>query len=204
MSGTGLLQLIRKHGLRVFTTADMLTLTAMAPAAATQALVRLAEQDLIVRIKRGVWVSRLSPDFHPYEAVPHLVAPWPAYVSLYSALADYGVVEEVPQVVYAVSPANPRRCRTPVGDFHIHHLPQRLIWGYEMRRMGHGSYPMAEPEKAFLDQVYLALVPRSPIGFPHKRNRRWKLDARRLKKYAARFRSHALTEWLTSQGMIPP
>ena len=155
MTSAAIVQLIRRHGLRVFTTADFLTLTGMAPAAATHALRRLAAQDFLAKIKKGVWVSRMSADINPYEAVPYLRAPWPGYVSLHSALSDYGIVEEVPQVIYGISPALPRRYKTPIGEFRIHHLPQRLIWGYEVRRSGGGSYPIAEPEKAFLDLVYL-------------------------------------------------
>lgn len=201
VSASSLLKLIQRHGLRVFTSADIITLTGMSPAAATMALRRLAAQDLVARIKKGVWVNRLAADLNPYEAVPHLRTPWPAYVSLYSALADYGIVEEVPRVVYGISSALPKRYRTPIGEFHIHHLPERLIWGYDIRKTGQCSYPMADAEKAFLDQVYLALIPRSRIGFPHKRGRRWDLDKAKLRRYAARFQFPPLTKWLKKNGL---
>lgn len=196
MTSSTIIHLIHKHGLRVFTTADFLTLTAMAPDAATHALGRLAAQDLLLRIKKGVWVNKIAADINPYEAIPYLRAPWPAYLSLYSALADYGIVEEIPHVIYGVSSALPKRYKTPIGEFRIHHLPQRLIWGYEARRSGNGSYPVAEPEKAFLDLVYLALTPRSPLGLPHKRGRKWNLDKGKLQRYARRFKFEPLTEWL--------
>lgn len=200
-SATGLVRLLQKHELRVFTTFDVITLTGMASATVTQSLRRLAARELIVRIKRGVWVSRLATDLNPYEAVPHLRAPWPAYVSLHSALADYGIVDEVPQVVYAVSAALPKRYRTFLGEFHIHHLPEHLMWGYEIRKMGRGGYPVAEPEKAFLDLVYLALTPRSPLELPHKRGRSWKLNGEKLRKYARRFGFQPLTEYMKRSGL---
>lgn len=201
LSAASLLKIIGRHGLRVFTSADIITLTGLAPAAATQALARLAKEDLVARIKKGVWVSKLSADLNPYEAVPYLRAPWPAYVSLYSALADFGVVEEIPHVVYAVSAATPKRYRTSIGEFSIHHLPERLIWGYEVKRQGQASYPIAEPEKAFLDLAYLALIPRSPLELPHKRERRWDLDKEKLRRYAARFKFAPLTNWLKTAGL---
>lgn len=201
LSAASLLKLIQRHGLRVFTSADIITLTGLAPDAATQALGRLAGQDLVCRIKRGVWVSKVWADFNPYEAVPYLRAPWPAYVSLYSALADYGVVEEIPHAVYAVSSAMPKRYRTPIGEFRIHHLPERLIWGYEAGRQGPGGYLIAEPEKAFLDLVYLALSPRSPLELPHKRERRWNLDKGKLRRHAARFGFEPLTGWLRRERL---
>ena len=201
VSAASLLKLIQHHGLRVFTSADIITLTGLTPAAATKALTRLAGQDLVSRIKKGVWVSTLSTDLNSYEAVPYLRAPWPAYVSLYSALADYGVVEEIPHLVYAVSTAPPKRYRTSIGEFSIHHLPERLIWGYAVKQQGQASYPIAEPEKAFLDLVYLALIPRSPLELPHKRGRKWDLDKEKLKRYAARFKFEPLTNWLKKERL---
>ncbi len=201
MSSTEIIRLIRKHGLRIFTTADLLALTGLAPDAATHALGRLAAQELLVKLRRGVWASRVGPDINPYEAVPYLRAPWPAYVSLYSALADYGVVAEVPHVIYGVTCAPPKRYATPLGEFRIHHLPAPLFWGYEMRSSGSGGYPMAEKEKAFLDLAYLALTPRCPLELPHKRRRRWDLDASKVRRYAKRFRFGPLTSWLEDEGI---
>lgn len=203
MPATGLLKLLARHGLRLFTTADLLTLSGLAPSAATQALRRLAAQELITRVKRGLWMSRLITDINPYEAVSYLRAPWPAYVSLYSALSDYGVVEEVPHVIYAVSAGPPKRYRTSMGDFHFHHLPEHLIWGYEVKPLRQGSYCIAEPEKAFLDLVYLALTPRAPLELPHPRGKRWRLDRDKLRIYARRFKFPPLLAYLRSGGQTP-
>lgn len=90
----------------------------------------------------------------------------------------------------------PAKYKTPLGSFHIHHLPERLIWGYEMKQTGHGSFPMAEPEKAFLDLVYLALTPRSALETPYKRDNRWRLDKTVLKTYAKRFKYEPLVDFL--------
>jgi len=200
-SAAGLLQLIQSHRLRVFTTADLLTLADMNPPAATQALRRLEGHHLLTRIKRGVWVNRLVENLGPYEVVPYLAAPWPAYVSLHSALSEEGIVEEIPQVITVVSSGRPARYRTPIGNFHIHHLPERLIWGYQIRKAGSASYPIAESEKAFLDLAYLALIPRSRLAFPYQRNRRWDLDRSKLRAYAVRFKFHPLLEYLKRSGL---
>ena len=201
MSAAEIIGLLRKHELRVFTSADIITLSGLAPDAATQALNRLAAQNLVARIKRGVWVNKLVADLNPYEAVPFLRAPWPAYVSLHSALADYGVVEEIPHVVYAVTSTMPRRYSTPIGEFRFHHLPQALMWGFEVRQTGQGQYPVADREKAFLDLVYLALTPRSPLQLPHKRGRAWELDKNQLTVYARRFHYAPLESWLKANAL---
>jgi hypothetical protein len=176
-------------------------LTGLSDVNATKALLRLAAQDLLVRIKRGVWVNKLANNLNPYEAVPYLRAPWPAYVSLYSALADYGVVEEIAHVIYAVTATMPKKYSTAIGEFRFHHLPERLVWGFEIRQTAVGSYLVAEREKAFLDLVYLALTPRSPLHVPHKRRRSWELDRVKLTVYAKKFDYAPLQSWLKSNGL---
>lgn len=201
MNAAEIIGLLRKHALRVFTTADIITLSGLTDAAASQHLLRLASQDIIVRIKRGVWANKLAADLNPYEAVPFLRAPWPAYVSLHSALADYGVVQEIPHVIYAVTSTMPRRYSTPIGEFRFHHLPERLIWGFESRQTASGYYPVADREKAFLDLTYLALTPRSPLQLPHKRGHAWELDKEKLTLYAGRFKYAPLESWLKANGL---
>jgi predicted transcriptional regulator of viral defense system len=196
MTATEIISIIRQHNLRVFTTADFMTLSGLRDVSATKALQRLASRNLVVRIKRGVWVNKLITDLNPYEAVPFLRAPWPAYVSLHSALADYGVVQEIPHVIYAVTSTMPRKYSTAIGEFRFHHLPKNLIWGFEVRQTGSGHYPVANREKAFLDLVYLALTPRSPLQLPHKRGRTWELDKAKLTVYARKFRYAPLQYWL--------
>lgn len=201
MNAAEIIGMLRKHNLRVFTTADIITLSGLTDVAASQHLLRLASQNLIVRIKRGIWVNKLAADLNPYEAVPFLRAPWPAYVSLHSALADYGVVQEIPHVIYAVTSTMPRRYSTPIGEFKFHHLPERLIWGFEVRQTGLGYYPLADREKAFLDLIYLALTPRSPLQLPHKRGRTWELDKEKLTLYAKRFGYAPLESWLKANRL---
>ena len=201
MTASEIIRILKDHNLRIFTTADFIILSGLKDANATQALLRLSAQNLIVRIKRGVWVNTLASDFNSYEAVPFLRTPWPAYVSLHSALADYGVVDEIPHLIYAVTSTMPRKYPTPIGEFRFHHLPQRLIWGFEIRQTGAGQYPMAEREKAFLDLVYLALTPRSPLRAPHKRGRSWDLDKVKLTAYARRFEYQPLQAWLKANDL---
>ena len=193
---------ILDQGLRLFGTADIITLTGMTPFAASQALRRLAARGLICSMKRGLWANRMTGDVEAFEAVPHLTAPWPSYVSLHSALSRHGLVDEVPQAIYAVSSGRAARYRTPLGQFHIHHLPKHLIWGFKMERNGRASFPLADPEKAFLDLAYLGLIPRSPLGLPYKRDRRWKLDQVRLDQYARRFNYPPLLEYLRKNKLL--
>jgi len=198
-SGIGSIEILHRHRLRVFTTGDFRTLTGASSTAATQTLRRLAARQLVLRLKRGIWINRLT-DTHPFEAVPFLTAPWPSYISLHSALSQYGIVAEIPHVIFGVTSGPPAKYKTAIGDFSLHHLPSHLMWGYETRREGEATYLIAEPEKAFLDLVYLALIPRSPLRLPRTRERRWDLDTVKLKKYAARYRFRPLLSAIKKLG----
>ncbi|MBI4064231.1 MAG: hypothetical protein HY401_08030 [Elusimicrobia bacterium] len=201
ISAAELIRLMTDHRLRVFTTTDMLNLTKMTPSAATVALQRLALKNILVRIKRGVWVNRLITDLNPLEAAPYLSAPWPAYISFYSALAEYGKVEEIPHIIYAVSPAATRQYKTGIGNFQFCRLPANLMWGYAIKQSGRGGYPIAEPEKALLDLAYLALSRRSAVRFPYKRDGKWDLDMDKLKSYARRFDCRPLVDSLKKNNL---
>lgn len=54
-------------------------------------------------------------------------APYPAYVSLQSALFHHGMIEQIPSVIYAVTPARTRRVRTPMGTISYHRMPAELF-----------------------------------------------------------------------------
>lgn len=199
MPSTAVVSLLQSGKLRVFTTGDFASLAGLSTGAASQALRRLALAGAITRVRHAIWANRFAPDFNPFEIVPVLQAPWPAYVSLHSALSEYGLVAEIPQVIYGISASRPRRLRTPAGDFHLHHLPERLIWGFAIRRAGRSAYPIADPEKAFLDLCYLALTLRSPLGLPRRRGKAWNLDKRKVRAYAARFKYPPLLDYLRGE-----
>lgn len=196
LSALALIQLLQQHRLRIFRTSDVMALGRFSPEAASQALRRMALKGAVTALKKGVWMNQLAAGVDPMEAVPCLSAPWPGYVSLYSALSRQGVIEEVPQAIYAVTAGRPARRRTAVGVFHFHHLPERLIWGYRQEPSGTGSFPLAEPEKAYLDLAYLGLIPRSPLGLPYKRDGNWALQKMKLLSYARRFQYPPLLDYV--------
>jgi predicted transcriptional regulator of viral defense system len=201
MRSSGVSALLARHSMRVFTTGDFATLSGMAPSSASQAVRRLALAGMLGRAKRGLWVNRMAAGFHPYEVATRLADPWPAYVSLYSALSDEGIIAEVPGIVYAVTPAVLRRYRyeSSFGRFHLHHLPPRLIWGYRVRHDGLASYAVADPEKAFCDLAYLGLTIRSPLGMPRRRAAHWPLKRGKVLECARRFGFPPLMAWAAKE-----
>lgn len=128
---------------------------------ASQVLNSLEESGLVRRLRRGLWA--LSPDLDPFTVPPYLTAPFPAYVSFWSALARHGMIEQVPRQIFVASLARTQRVPTAVGTYSIHHLVPELFDGYDgSQEVGY----IAIPEKALFDTVYLRAARGGQVFLP--------------------------------------
>ena len=81
-----------------------------------------------------------------------LTAPLPSYVSLQTALYRHGMIEQIPERIYAVSLARSRVFTTPLGTASIHHVAAGFFTGFETE--GRDGLCIATPEKALVDLAY--------------------------------------------------
>lgn len=144
---------------------------------ASQLLRSLERSGLARRLRRGLWA--LPSDVDPFRIPQYLTSPFPAYVSLWSALARHSMIEQVPRQIYVASLDRTRKVLTTVGTYSIHHIAPELFDGYEgTDEVGY----LATPEKALFDTVYL-LTPRGgqillpelelPEGFQEDKLEEW-------------------------------
>ena len=146
------LQRLRALSTPVIETRDVAALLQASTSNATTILRRLAQRGMITHLSRGRWLVNEKID---RLALPELIlAPYPAYVSLQSALFHHGLIEQIPSVLYAVTPARPRRLRTPLGTISFHRIPPELFQGFELSSRSDAK--IATPEKALFDMLYLA------------------------------------------------
>jgi predicted transcriptional regulator of viral defense system len=135
-----------------FTTRDAASRLGVPNGHASVSLARLRAAGRVVRLRHGVWAL---PNRVDALALPEcLTAPFPAYVSLQSALYLHGMVSQVPAVTYAVTLARTRRFVTPLGTVSLHHVRPTFFFGYE--DAGRSGGRLATPEKALVDFLYLA------------------------------------------------
>lgn len=117
----------------------------------------ISKKGFIKPIKQGVYL--LSEDFssRPYskEILANLIY-GPSYVSLESALADYGFIPERVAVTTSVSQGRGKSFSTAVGEFEYHHVKESIYsLGVQLKEVFDGAYcQYATPEKALLDFVY--------------------------------------------------
>lgn len=110
----------------------------------------LEDAGLVRQVRRGLWA--LTTDINPFVVAPYLTAPFPAYVSVWSALSYHDMIEQIPREVSVASLGRARKIKTSVATFQIRHLAPEVFGGFE--GSGESGY-LATPEKAVFDTVYL-------------------------------------------------
>jgi predicted transcriptional regulator of viral defense system len=169
--------LLRSARVPAIETGEAAALLRQTKSAASRTLSRLALAGLVTRVRSGTWW--IDGEVQRERLASFLIAPYPGYVSLSTALWLHGMVEQIPSITYVVSLSRSRRIRTSVGTYSIHHIDPVLFGGFEGR---HGAF-VATPEKALFDIAYLAggrgklgaSTPELelPRGFRERELRRW-------------------------------
>lgn len=146
----------------------------------------MAESGLVRRVRPGLWA--LDPAISPVALAPYLTAPHPAYVSLWSALAHHGSIEQLPRRVSVVSLSRPRRIETAIASYDVHQLAPELFGGYEgTDRSGY----IATAEKAVFDTIYVRAAAGGKAYFPELHLPRG-FDRRELRVWTDRIESPRL------------
>lgn len=171
---------LRRLGLPILTTGEAAAALRTSQSAASRGLRTLAARGLVRRIRHGLWAITDQP-VHPLAIVSELTRPYPAYVSFESALAAHGAIDQIPRDIAVSSLGKPRRVRTSVGTFVIHHLPADLFGGYTERN----GVAIARVEKALFDSFYVAAA----SGHPDRRLPELELPAS--------FSRRALEHWVS-------
>lgn len=154
----GELQRLRRP---VIETGEAVARLQVSPVRVSQILRSLEDAGVVARLRHGLWL--LDPDVDPFVIPPYLTAPFPAYVSLWSALSRHGMIEQIPRQVFVCSLGRTQRIKTTRATYVIHHLAAEVFGGYS--GTSDTGY-VATPEKALFDSVYLPLARRSRLFLP--------------------------------------
>lgn len=145
------LKILQDTGVPIMETGDVAYKLGLTNAHASQVLRRLACEKHIIHLARGLWAINLH--LNPLLLPEYLVAPFPCYVSLQTALYHHGMIDQIPRLITVVSLARSRRIETPVATVSVHHVTPDFFFGYE--RDLKTQVLIATPEKALLDFFYL-------------------------------------------------
>ncbi len=134
-------------GRAVFSVQQLSNLIGKSRAVSTVYLSRLVKKGLASRLMKGK-ISFVEDDF---VIATQLLEP--SYVSLDSALLMHGIIKQVPNMVECVTTKNSVRYKE-LGIVY-HKLPGSMFSGYRRESKGSSYFFLAEPEKAFIDGIYL-------------------------------------------------
>jgi hypothetical protein len=79
------------------------------------------------------------------------------YVSLESALRDYGISTRSPHTLTCMTTEHPDEFRSRTITISYRSISPRLYWGFVRKTTRYGSYLIAEPEKTILDWICLGI-----------------------------------------------
>jgi predicted transcriptional regulator of viral defense system len=176
---------LRKEGQRsaILRSDDIARRYGIVESAVGSALRRQERRGLVEHVSNKVYINKLAHDFSPRELVGILRPK--AYISLDSALAEWGISTQSPSSLTCVTTGFPRRFRTPSVRIVYRHIGEHLFWGFEEKRTRHGSYKIAEPEKALLDWIYLQRQEGLPVALDELNLK--VTDRTKLLKYASKY-----------------
>lgn len=110
---------------------------------------RLIESRILQKIERNKYIIKDK------SADSFLIANLlysPSYVSFESALNLHGVLSQFPYTITSATTKNTKEKTFNEKVYSYTHLQKSLYWGYEKK----DNFLIADPEKALLDQLYLA------------------------------------------------
>lgn len=139
---------------------------------------RLAKEGILERLRKGVYQLSLKPE--SLVRVANQLY-YPSYVSFEYALGEYGILDQKP---YSITFATSRRTKKMFlreTEVEFRQIKPELFFGFQKRR---GVF-WGEPEKALLDQIYLAALGKTTVDF--KRLRLVDITREKLLDYAQRY-----------------
>lgn len=158
---------------------------------------RWLQKGLLVRLRKGLYAFpeyAKKPGYQWYFANRMYR---PSYISLFSALAFYGLIPESVVQILSVTSLKTAGFVNPLGEFYYKTVREDLMFGFEPKALPDGKYfQIARPEKALLDLLYLYPEYNSEEQMLQLRLDedflKQALDKRLLAEYASFFRSKTL------------
>ena len=153
--------------------------------AVIKALGRQKRRGLLEPLADGTYLNKLAESVTTRDLVNKLVPD--SYISLGTALADWGLSTQNPIATTCVSSSRGRKVKSASIDILYRKISPNLFWGFTEKKGRYSPYKIAEPEKALLDWIYFHLQDGAPVQLDEIQFE--KLSRSRLVAYAKKFPS---------------
>lgn len=149
---------LRALGKPYFTIADFEKILGLKKESLYIALNRLVKSGLLRRLKRGVYEIAFSEG--EIEEIANQLY-YPSYLSFESALSRYGIMDQIPYTLTFATPQKSKKIILDGIEVEFRQIKRILFFGY----LSQDKILIAEPEKAFLDQIYLFSLGKALVNF---------------------------------------
>jgi len=139
---------------------------------------KLRQANIIEKIERNKYLLA-GTRIHDFALANFLYRP--SYVSFESALNFYGILSQFPYEISSATGKKPIKQSNQNKIFVYTHIKNDLFWGYEKKE----DFIIAWPEKALLDQIYLASKGYKKINLDEYDLS--KINHLKLKKYLSKY-----------------
>lgn len=148
----------------------------------------------LFRWKNNGWLSSLRKGLYELTFPDDLKIPdmflankiySPSYVSLETALSNYGIIPEVSMSVVSVTSKPTRRFKNRHGLFLYRSIQPKAFCGYRIEKQNGFDILTAEPEKALVDYLYFNTIRGNKFDFDAERMDRKKIKKLKNKTMAA-------------------
>lgn len=143
-------QKIQLHQIPFLHTHEVAKILDLSNSQASLILHRLQEANEVVSIKKGLWL--LDKSTNSFLIGQHLAHPYPAYISLQSALYLHGMISQIPETIFLVTLGRSQKKVVRNTTYSFHHMVVPLFNGFEL----HENFNLACPEKALFDFFYFS------------------------------------------------
>ena len=178
MNSLEVLKKLEKFDKIFFTSSDFIKIVSSLKEGFNTVLKRLADKGVLERLNKGIYRLRTSP--WQLDRIANQLY-YPSYLSFVSALARWGIIGQIP---YSLTFATVKKSKKMIlGQTEVVYsqLKPELFFGYKLE----GGINIAYPEKALLDQVYLASLGKGFIDYEELNL--IGLEKKRFNEYAGRF-----------------
>lgn len=120
----------------------------------SQQLSRWHKQGYLLKLKNGLYLlSGYENQISKFLIANKLY--YPSYISLETALYEYGFIPDVPQTITSVTTRKTSFVKIGLGQFSYRKIKTDCFIGYEPSRYLNNDVLFATPEKALVDFFYL-------------------------------------------------
>ena len=149
---------LKQYNKEYFTFSDLEKILGQKKSVLKVTVSRLIKKEVLSPIKKGIYI--LPENWSKIETIISQIY-FPSYLSFDSALANYGILNQIP---YVFSYASPKLSKSfPLGQhrIEIRKIKKELFFGYTLQK----DLFIALPEKALLDQLYLVSFGKAKLDF---------------------------------------